>query len=66
MSLPVVHEPCVASDDERAKRMMLLAIDVSRKAKGGSSAKRLTLADMDEYPDFCRAADGLPPRNPST
>jgi hypothetical protein len=37
---------------------MRQAIDVCSKSQGEGDAKKLTLENMDEYWDFCPAADG--------
>lgn len=58
MNLPVVFEPSVASDDDSTLHFTL-AMEVSRKAR------KPTLADMDEYWDFCRAAEHFSGRNRS-
>ncbi|MBN9241210.1 MAG: hypothetical protein J0I98_00280 [Mesorhizobium sp.] len=62
MNLPVLYQPRVGSD---VLNMMLLAFDISRTAKSGSGGKKLTLADMDEYWDFCRAAANIRVRSQS-
>jgi hypothetical protein len=59
MNLPVAYQPSVVSDDESTKRLMLEAVDV------WSKTKKPGLADLDEFADFCRAADAIPAR-PST
>ncbi|MGV7120360.1 hypothetical protein [Sphingopyxis sp. 550A] len=60
MNLPVVYQPSAVPDADDTMRLMLLAMDVSRKAK------KPGLADIDEYWDFCRAADDGPARPSST
>ncbi len=62
MNLPTKYQPSVVSDHDETKRMMLLAIELSSGSKSGNNGKKPTLADMDEYQDFCRAADRFPAR----
>jgi len=60
MNVPIVYQPSVVSDDDSTTRLMLLAVDA------WSKTKKPGLADMDEYEDFCRAADEVPVRPSST
>jgi hypothetical protein len=56
MNLPVAYPPRGVSDDESTKRLLLEAVDVWNKTK------KPGLADVDEFADFCRAADAIPAR----
>jgi len=60
MNLPIPYQPSVVSDDDSTMRFILLSMDVLNKMK------KSNLADMDEYADFCRAADEIPARPSST
>jgi len=49
MNLPIVYQPHAVSDDG-AMSFMLIMADAWAKMQ----PKKLTLADMDEYWNFCR------------
>lgn len=57
MNLPVVYQPNVGAEGNSTLRFMSQALDA------WSKTKKPGVSDLDEYADFCRSVDRLPPRS---